>query len=104
MAADTATRVWRYPRDEWTAHFLGWEHLLPADHDGDVVRTELGEAAAADLGLAPGARVSAVAIRAESLRARLCDAGVPGALEVRRVLGSPGADARSPTGRASMFR
>ena len=32
VAADTATRVWRYPRDEWTARFLGWEHLLPADH------------------------------------------------------------------------
>ncbi|HNP56986.1 MAG TPA: ABC transporter ATP-binding protein [Gordonia sp. (in: high G+C Gram-positive bacteria)] len=89
VAADTATRVWRYPRDEWTAHFLGWEHLLPADHDGDVVRTELGDVAAADLGLAPGARVSAVAIRAESLRARPSAAGAPGALEVRRVLELP---------------
>lgn len=89
VAADTATRVWRYPRDEWTARFLGWEHLLRAEHVGALVRTELGDLVAADLGLPPGSRVSAVAIRAESLRARICDPGTPGALPVRRVLELP---------------
>ncbi|GAB10608.1 putative ABC transporter ATP-binding protein [Gordonia araii NBRC 100433] len=70
VAIDTPTRIWRYPRDEWTARFLGWEHLLPAEQVGDTVRTELGTCRAVDLGIGPDERVGAVAIRSESLRAR----------------------------------
>jgi thiamine transport system ATP-binding protein len=70
VARDSAARVWRHPRDEWTARFLGWEHFLAAAHAGDVVRTELGDIPAAQLHVDHGERVTAVAIRAESLRAR----------------------------------
>lgn len=62
---------------------------MPADHVGELVRTELGEVSATALGLPSGVRVTAVAIRAESLRARLCDDSAPGALRVRRVLELP---------------
>ncbi|WP_301546709.1 ATP-binding cassette domain-containing protein [Gordonia sp. X0973] len=93
VAADTASRVWRYPRDEWTARFLGWEHLLPVSGgDGDL-RTELGVVRAADAGLEPGRRASAVAIRAESLRARPASSGdraEPPVLPVLRVRELPG--------------
>ncbi|MFT4201699.1 ABC transporter ATP-binding protein [Gordonia sp. (in: high G+C Gram-positive bacteria)] len=85
VAADTAARVWRYPPDEWAAHFLGWEHLLPAEHVGGVVHTELGDLRADELGIAADERVAAVAIRAGSLRARRTSSGAATVLPVRRV-------------------
>ncbi|WP_415031923.1 ABC transporter ATP-binding protein [Gordonia sp. (in: high G+C Gram-positive bacteria)] len=85
VAADTAARVWRYPRDEWAARFLGWEHSLPARHVGDVVRTELGDLRADELGLAADERVDAVAIRAGSLRARRVASDGSTSLPVLRV-------------------
>jgi len=87
VAADLAARVWRYPPDEWTAHFLGWENLLAAERIGDVVRTELGDLPTRQLGIGADDPVGAVAIRAESLRARPVGAGPGGtvALPVLRV-------------------
>lgn len=89
VAQDSATRLWRYPADEWTARFLGWEHLVAAECSGGLVRTELGDLRAAELGLTPDEPLAAVAIRAESLRARRPGASAATVLRVLRVRALP---------------